>query len=129
MDYRPMGRITGTVDAFTRAYLECAEWCGLSEEDREALELAVSPKWDEASVREASDLCARFQADERIALESSGLSDERAGHDLWLTQNRHGAGFWDEGIGGFGEHLTKAAHLGGERYATFDPDNERLYLA
>jgi hypothetical protein len=34
------------------------------------------------------------------------------GHDIWLTRNRHGAGFWDRkeyAENGLGERLTKAA--------------------
>lgn len=36
------------------------------------------------------------------------------GHDLWLTRNGHGAGFWDRGLGELGERLTKAAKTYGE---------------
>lgn len=37
-------------------------------------------------------------------------------HDYWLTRNHHGAGFWDRGLGGLGDRLTKAAQLDGEYY-------------
>lgn len=30
------------------------------------------------------------------------------GHDFCLTRNRHGAGFWDRGLGHLGEYLTEA---------------------
>jgi hypothetical protein len=36
---------------------------------------------------------------------------EQAGHDLILTANRHGAGFWDRGLGATGKTLTDAAHF------------------
>jgi len=39
---------------------------------------------------------------------------DQVGHDLWLTANRHGAGFWDRGLGIVGEYLTAAAHPYGE---------------
>jgi len=32
-----------------------------------------------------------------------------AGHDLWLTSQGHGVGFWDRGLGRLGDRLTKAA--------------------
>lgn len=35
--------------------------------------------------------------------------DEQNGHDLWLTQAGHGAGFWDRGYGEAGETLTERA--------------------
>lgn len=31
------------------------------------------------------------------------------GHDLWLTRNGHGAGFWDRDLGDLGDALTEAA--------------------
>ena len=41
--------------------------------------------------------------------------DGRAGHDFWLTRNRHGAGFWDgDWPKAEGERLTKSAHEFGE---------------
>jgi hypothetical protein len=43
-----------------------------------------------------------------------GISDEQIGHDIWLTRNHHGAGFWDRGLGDLGDKLTEIAHsLGG----------------
>jgi hypothetical protein len=45
-------------------------------------------------------------------LEKAG-TNEQNGHDLWLTQARHGAGFWDRGYGETGDKLTEAAHLFG----------------
>jgi hypothetical protein len=36
-------------------------------------------------------------------------------HDIWLTRNRHGAGFWDRGHGEADQMLTHCAHLLGER--------------
>ncbi len=38
------------------------------------------------------------------------------GHDLCLTRNRHGAGFWDGELGQLGEYLTHAAHTMGGHY-------------
>jgi len=34
---------------------------------------------------------------------------EALGHDLWLTRNGHGAGFWDRDLGELGDALTEAA--------------------
>jgi hypothetical protein len=44
------------------------------------------------------------------------------GHDLWLTQNGHGAGFWDRGCGEAGENLSRLVGHGTE----FSPTN--LYI-
>jgi hypothetical protein len=50
------------------------------------------------------------------AIQRNGYTAERAGHDFWLTRNRHGAGFWDRGElkeGGLGDKLTEAAQSQG----------------
>ena len=51
----------------------------------------------------------------------------KAGHDFWLTRNRHGAGFWD---GDWPEpqasRLTDAAHAYGE-YDLMVGDDNRIY--
>lgn len=37
-----------------------------------------------------------------------GYSGGQCGHDLVLTANGHGAGFWDRGLGEHGDKLTEA---------------------
>lgn len=39
------------------------------------------------------------------------------GSDFLLTRNRHGAGFWDRGLGKLGEELTEMSHPYGETNA------------
>lgn len=41
---------------------------------------------------------------------SQGSVSSYAGHDFWLTRQRHGTGFWDRGLGELGDRLTDAAH-------------------
>ena len=48
---------------------------------------------------------------------------EQLGHDLWLTRNGHGAGFWDRGLGALGDRLTEAARSLGEAMAYVDTDD------
>jgi hypothetical protein len=45
------------------------------------------------------------------ALPNAGPS--QWGHDLWLTRNRHGVGFWGRGYGPDGDTLSDAAHAMG----------------
>lgn len=132
MEYQPMAKIESK-DPMVRGYLECAERCGLApmedgREGREALELAVAPRWSEKAEVKAQALCDEFL---RAAEGLSGLDllePGQVGHDLWLTQNRHGAGFWDRGLGKLGEQLTEIAHWFGEMYAEFDEETEMLTL-
>ena len=39
--------------------------------------------------------CKAFQ--EANAADLADIDCEQAGHDFWLTRNRHGTGFWDRG--------------------------------
>lgn len=41
-------------------------------------------------------------------LVASDLSDDEIGHDLALTIDGHGSGFWDRGLGEVGKNLTQA---------------------
>lgn len=90
----------------------------LSFQDREFDLSDLAPASLEAMVRD----CEAFQTDNAELLDSwysdCGESADRAGHDFWLTRNRHGAGFWDRWNGGtpqrkIGEELTKLAHAYG----------------
>jgi len=38
-----------------------------------------------------------------------GLDPAQVGHDIWLTRNGHGTGFWDRGLGELGDQLTVIA--------------------
>ncbi len=55
----------------------------------------------------ALDWLIANEADVRLYLQERSESD--LAHDLWLTENGHGAGFWDRGLGDLGQRLTDAA--------------------
>lgn len=129
-------------DAFTEGYVSCALWCGVlryehAEEcpcheasgngeayDPDACE--CEPDLVSADDVDDSQLTDRvramlvedartFYADNVLDLRASTLDMSQAGHDLWLTRNRHGAGFWDHGRRGDEadaalRRLTGAAH-------------------
>lgn len=66
-------------------------------------------------------------------IESDGIewrdewSPDQLAHDLWLTQNHHGAGFWDRGKA-LGDKLTEWAHS----FGTVDlyvGDDGKVYAA
>jgi hypothetical protein len=124
------GRGEYSLDQFTHAYLVCALWAssGPDTEPHRCENLDglftlrdFAPEAIERAIRE----CEQFQREnsedltharggrERNGEEFSG--SERAGHDLFLTRNGHGAGYWD---GDYpkevGERLTEAAHKLGE---------------
>ena len=68
-------------------------------------------------------------------LDNAGVTAEQAGHDLILTANHHGAGFWDRGLGDAGRELTNACKgmsfdaefaLAGDRRITGDYNSDDL---
>ena len=59
-------------------------------------------------------------------LAASGLGDSQIGHDFWLARNRHGAGFWDRGLGAIGDALSDAAHAYGS-VDLYAGDDGRVY--
>ena len=131
MEYRPM--VTNTPsDSIVKGYLDCAEWCGLMDEDREALELSVSPRWSEATLIEADAICLEFMREFYPKLSSLEMDDgcaEQAGMDLWLTRNRHGAGFWaGDWPEPFASEATDWSHAYGEANVMLDPDTEILEI-
>ena len=115
------------LDSFTQAYLECAEWSGIDDGEREAFESSVSPGWSDVSIRRAEQTCSDFRAIAGDLLDE--IDDAQAGHDLWLTRNRHGCGFWDRGLGKVGDTLTELAHPYGEAHVFFDAETETLELS
>lgn len=56
------------------------------------------------------------------------LSPTSVGHDFWLTRNRHGAGFWDRGLGDAGRRLTDASYAYGEVMLDVGDDGE-IYVS
>jgi hypothetical protein len=106
------------LDTFTLAYIECALWSSHDEStpaggepmDRNYCIDDIAP----ATLEDMAKDCAHFQKRWGELLEASGLSDAYAGHDFWLTRNRHGAGFWDRDLGDVGKRLTEIAHAYGE---------------
>lgn len=95
------------LDTFTRQYLETALWASMDEHDE-----PFDANWSVGdfapeSVAQAVKDCAAFQEENAALLEGFDLGT--AGHDFWLTRNRHGAGFWDgEYRKETGEKLTQA---------------------
>ena len=115
--------LTG-LDEFTRAYLECAEWAGVDSEQEEALELGVSPKWDDRSIAQAKEECAAF-----VGAHLADIGDRlsQAGHDFYLTRNGHGAGFWDgDWPEDAGERMTVGSKPYGSANVWFDEETETL---
>ena len=109
-----------TLDDFTRAYIECALWCGVYPDapDAEPSDEYYLEDLTPETLTTMREDCADFQHSHRQKLVdyyNMGRSPDDAGHDFWLTRNGHGAGFWGRGLGELGDMLTDACKPYGER--------------
>ena len=121
------------VDTYTsravEGYIACALWAGLDYRDGDYPDPLdsnygasdVSPSALESILVEVSDFVSANRAD------LEGWDPEQAGHDFYLTRNRHGAGFWDRGRGDAGDRLTEAAHVYGSS-EFYVGDDDALYV-
>ena len=110
------GATAGTFALALDGYLECALWSSWDLYTGRPLdELGAGAVADETIDGMACDVW-RFLATcwgdvwEDFEIDLSGIEPEQLGHDLWLTRNYHGAGFWDRGLGEIGDKLTELAH-------------------
>lgn len=92
-----------------QAYIECALWASTDESTPEGGEpmdanYSASDLAPETLAEMASD-CAEFERDNEADI---GCQWEQAGHDLWLTRNGHGVGFWDRDDNTYGTPEARA---------------------
>lgn len=110
-----------TDDTMTRAYLEAVYFTETGDTDQPDTDAELTEEFK----REAWAACHRL----RLAccghdgIDLREYNPEQIGHDLWLTRNGHGAGFWDrpEVYGKENARiLTLMARAMGEHYADFE---------
>ena len=100
------------IDSFTRSYLETALWSSIGDDGTSLDKNYTIEDLSEECIKKAIEDCNVFRQD-NIYIEN--LKENDVAHDLWLTRNHHGCGFWD---GDYekevGDYLTKLAHSFGE---------------
>jgi hypothetical protein len=109
--------------AFFEGYVDCALWCGVLGPDGPDPHIYDLPSYRiafESLAKMRADCDSFYDANESLL--GYEIEDSQAGHDFWLTRNRHGAGFWDRGLGETGDKLTEAAHAFGEAILYLDDD-------
>lgn len=114
------------LDAFFDAYVTAALWSSADESGREPLDanynIADFDKKSLKKLRVEADAFAKENAEYILGKE------EVAGHDFWLTQNHHGAGFWDgDWPKEVGMILTDRSHVYGE-INIYVGDDKKLYV-
>lgn len=102
---------TPKLGCFTRQYIETALWSSIDEDGEPLDGLYSIDDISEETLKEMIEDCRQFQSDHHDLIAND---PSRAGHDFWLTRNRHGAGFWDgDWPEKAGKQLTDAAHIWG----------------
>lgn len=134
---------TAHVDDVLHGYITAALWSTNDESDEsggEPLDKNYGPSdVDPATVRKMRADIVKFLRENKKAVNAytthrqhsreHGNVWEYLGHDLWLSRNGHGTGFWDRNYDGedwIGEQLDKAAHKLGESYL-YVGDDGRIY--
>jgi hypothetical protein len=119
------------IEAMLAGYLVCALWASIGEDERPLDAKYFPTDIDEESQRAARETCKDFVGQaiaEGLLLEAIyPQQSSNIGHDLWLTRNHHGTGFWDRGFGEAGAVLTKLAHHLGESNA-YEGDDGKVHL-
>lgn len=91
------------------------------------------PDQPDANARLSSEALDDIKEHCRSFMQRAGTyihkNPEQAGHDLWLTTQGHGAGFWDGDWGGLGNILTDFADASGSLGDLYQGDDGYLYFA
>jgi hypothetical protein len=90
------------------AYIVAMQWASTDFDGNSLEDYELSEDAHQA----ASVACARFMERHTSTMDlimaiHSDYGYEQAGHDLFLNRERHGAGFWDRGLGHYGDVLSK----------------------
>lgn len=110
------------LDDFERAYVYAMFFADTPEEEDWSFD-----DLHESALRQIKEDCAAFRAKDRVSEMIDGCEDQ-AGHDFWLTRQRHGAGFWDgDWPDADGEYLTDVSHSFGECWP-YKGDDGAIYF-
>lgn len=124
------------------AYVDCALWSGLLDEEQDKLyeekrrNANSSDIAKETLQKMAEDVHSFLTLIREKTFDGTPIIDSRdelktpefIGHNFWLTRNRHGAGFWDSGMGQIGAILTVWAHAYSE-YSLYIGDDNQIHGA
>lgn len=121
------------IEIIKRDYLVCALWASNNDEGD-----PLDDNFDLNDIDVDSNIIVRnivlefisFVPDQDLEMYLQDHNFEQLGHDLFLTQNGHGAGFWDRQYPSsekeLGDRLTKLCKLIGEVHI-FDSDG-KIYI-
>ena len=108
--------------AFIQGFINCGLWVDIApESDKDITVESIAPE----TTQQINKLCRDFISDNKNLLD--GLSFSQSGHDLYLTLNGHGTGFWDRGYKNRGDLLTyKCEKIGNKNF--YLGDDTKVYF-
>jgi hypothetical protein len=117
---------------FVRHYLVTALWSSNDNSDPETGGEPLDSNYDVNDIapesrKKLEDMARKFYRANHELWEMDTSDDEDAGHNFWLTQNHHGAGFWDGDYPTNGKKLTELSHKYGE-VDLYVGDDSRIYV-
>lgn len=110
----------------SEAYFEAIIFTDTGDMDQPPASAELSEELRVKVCVDTRDFLLRNMADCLTAMTFDGYGPAQLGHDLWLTRNGHGSGFWDRKLGEVGERLTVAAKAMGE-CDVYEGDDGKLY--
>jgi hypothetical protein len=88
------------IDAIRNSYFESALWTD-GDQNEELEDKTIYDFSNETKEKTKTEIIwFIYTANSRINGALDDITDESIGHDLWLTRNRHGAGFFDRNYDG-----------------------------
>ena len=123
------------MDDFTKAYMEAALWSSTTDTGEPLDSKHGMDDFAPETVEQMEADCKAFQEQNQGDLQEAynlyenkeWSKEAQAGHDFWLTRNRHGCGFWDRDLGIVGDRLTEASGKWGECHVEVGDDG-RIYI-
>jgi hypothetical protein len=118
------------IGKMTQAYMVAALWTEMPQETGRVVTAdAFSPEAVTAMQADCQAFVDKLVEDQMDKLAFRSWTSAELGHDLWLTRNGHGVGFWDRGLGPVGDRLADLARGMGEATVELGDDNQVHYRA
>lgn len=119
----PLETVVNVADV-VNAHLAAMLWTNTKPDDNGYFEDDYGPQ--DATQELAQKLAEELETVPHALLQEylHSNSAEQFGHDMSLTRDGHGAGFWDRGLGELGDKLTEWANSLGELHVFDDFTNQ-----
>ncbi len=109
-------------------YIRAMHWASTDFDDNSLEDYELSQEGHEAAVIACSRLLKAHGDDIHLLVDTHPhYTYSSVGHDLFLTRERHGAGFWDRELGHLGDVLTKYCEGIGE-CSPYVGDDNLIYM-